>query len=107
MIAGVNGVLAASGEDWVQVTVSGVTYQIQVPAAEILTLGPLGSQVQLFTHLRIRDEHPILYGFTSQAALDLFLVQPEPGIYSLRLRLTDLESGATVESSEGCEVPGS
>lgn len=40
-------------------------------------------------------------------ALDLFLVQPEPGIYSLRLRLTDLESGATVESSEGFEVPGS
>ena len=40
-------------------------------------------------------------------ALDLFLVQPEPGIYSLRLRLTDLESGATVETSEGFEVPGS
>jgi len=74
MIAGVNGSLTATGEDWVQVTVSGVTFQIQVPAAEILTLGPVGSQVQLFTHLRIRDEHPILYGFTSQAALDLFLV---------------------------------
>ena len=40
-------------------------------------------------------------------ALDLFLVQPEPGIYSLRLKLTDLESGATVETSEGFEVPGS
>lgn len=40
-------------------------------------------------------------------ALDLFLVQPEAGIYSLRLRLTDLESGATVESSEGFEVPES
>lgn len=40
-------------------------------------------------------------------ALDLFLVQPEPGIYSVRLRLTDLESGATVETSEGFEVPGS
>lgn len=39
-------------------------------------------------------------------ALDLFLVQPEPGIYSVRLRLTDLESGATVETSEGFEVPG-
>ncbi len=39
-------------------------------------------------------------------ALDLFLVQPEPGIHSVRLRLTDLESGATVETSEGFEVPG-
>ena len=74
MIAGVNGVLAATGADWVQVTVGGVTFQVQVPVSEILTLGPVGSQVQLFTYLRIRDEHPILYGFTSQAALDLFLV---------------------------------
>ena len=74
MIAGVNGVLAATGDDWVQVTVGGVTFQVQVPASEILTLGEVGSQVRLFTHLRIRDEHPILYGFTSQAALDLFLV---------------------------------
>ncbi len=74
MIAGVNGLLAAAGDDWVQVTVGGVTLQVQVPASEILTLGPVGSQVRLFTHLRIRDEHPILYGFTSQAALDLFLV---------------------------------
>ena len=74
MIAGVNGLLAATGDDWVQVTVGGVTLQVQVPASEILTLGPMGSQVRLFTHLRIRDEHPILYGFTSQAALDLFLV---------------------------------
>ena len=74
MIAGVNGILAATGDDWVHLTVGGVTFQVQVPPSEILTLGALGSQVQLFTHLRIRDEHPILYGFTSQAALDLFLV---------------------------------
>ena len=74
MIAGVTGILAATGDDWVQVTVGGFTLQVQVPASEILTLGAVGSQVQLFTHLRIRDEHPILYGFTSQPALDLFLV---------------------------------
>ncbi len=40
-------------------------------------------------------------------SLDLFLVQPVPGIHSLRLRLTDLESGATIETSEGFELPGS
>ena len=74
MIAGVKGTLTAAGDDWVQVTVGGVTLQISVPPSEILSLGSTGSQVQLFTHLRIRDEHPILYGFTSQAALDLFLV---------------------------------
>ena len=74
MIAGVSGVLAATGDDWVQVNVGGLTFQVQVPASEILTLGAVGSEVRLFTHLRIREEHPILYGFTSQTALDLFLV---------------------------------
>jgi Holliday junction DNA helicase RuvA len=74
VIVGVNGLLAATGDDWVHLTVGGVTLQISVPVSDILTLGSVGSQVHLFTHLRIRDEHPILYGFTSQAALDLFLV---------------------------------
>ena len=73
MIVGVNGLLAAAGDDWVHLTVGGVTLQVWVPAAEILTMGPVGSQVQLFTHLRIREENPILYGFTSQPALELFL----------------------------------
>ncbi len=39
-------------------------------------------------------------------ALDFFLARPEPGIYSVRLTLTDLESGAAVEASEGFRVPG-
>ena len=73
MIAGVSGILAATGDDWIHLTVGGVTFQVQVPASEILTLGPVGAQVQLFTHLRIRDDQPVLYGFTSQAGLDLFL----------------------------------
>ena len=74
MIVGVNGLLASVGDDWVHLTVGGVTLQIYVPVSDIMTLGPVGSQVQLFTHLRIRDEHPTLYGFTSQAALELFQV---------------------------------
>ena len=73
MIVGVSGLLAGAGDDWVHLAVGGVTLRISVPASEILALGPEGSQVQLFTHLRIRDEQPILYGFTSQAALELFL----------------------------------
>ena len=37
--------------------------------------------------------------------LDLFLVEPRPGIYTARVRLTDLASGASVETSEGFEIP--
>ena len=51
-----------------------VTLQVFVPTAAINDLGPQGGQVSLFTHLRIRDEQPIMYGFPSAASMELFLL---------------------------------
>ena len=74
MIVAVTGVLSAAGGDWVHLTVGGVTLQVYVPASDISTLGDIGSQAHLFTHLRMRDDQPVLYGFSTPAALELFLV---------------------------------
>ena len=74
MIVGVRGLLEATGPDWVHLQVGGVTLQVFVPTAAISELGPAGSQVHLYTHLRIRDDQPMLYGFPSPAALELFLL---------------------------------
>ena len=72
MIVGVHGTLETTGPDWVHLRVGGVTLQISVPANTVSGLGALGSQVTLHTYLRIRDEEPVLYGFTDTAALGLF-----------------------------------
>ncbi len=72
MIVGVHGTLETTGPDWVHIRVGGVTLLVSVPANSISSLGALGSQVALHTHLRIRDEQPVLYGFTDAAALGLF-----------------------------------
>jgi|TARA_B100000809_G_scaffold139107_1_gene136734 Holliday junction DNA helicase RuvA len=72
MIVGVHGTLETTGPDWVHVRVGGVTLQVSVPANTVSNLGALGSQVTLHTHLRIRDEEPVLFGFTDAAALGLF-----------------------------------
>ena len=74
MIVAVTGVLSAAGGDWVHLMVGGVTLQLYVPASDIAALGDIGSQVHLFTHLRMRDDQPVLYGFSTPAALELFLV---------------------------------
>ena len=74
MIVAVTGVLSAAGGDWVHLTVGGVTLQLYVPATDISALGHIGSQAHLFTHLRMRDDQPVLYGFSTPAALELFLV---------------------------------
>ncbi len=72
MIVGVNGRLSATGDDWIQLTLGGVTFQIFVPPADVPALGAVGDSVSLFTHLLIREEKPVLYGFASPAALELF-----------------------------------
>ena len=72
MIVGVRGTLAATGPDWVHITVGGVTLQVFVPSNAIAALGPTGSQVSLNTLLRIREEQPILYGFPDDASAQLF-----------------------------------
>ena len=74
MIAGVRGVLEATGPDWVYLQVGGITLQVFVPISAIGELGEPGGQVHLHTHLRIREDIPTLYGFTTKAALDTFLL---------------------------------
>ncbi len=74
MIVNVRGVIEAVGPDWVHLQIGGVTLQVFVPAANIGELGPVGGQASLHTHLRLRDEQPVLYGFPNSASLALFLM---------------------------------
>lgn len=73
MIVRVQGNLETVGTDWVHVNLGGVSLQVFVPTSAINGLGPQGSQITLFTHMRIRDEQAILYGFPSSASMELFL----------------------------------
>jgi Holliday junction DNA helicase RuvA len=72
VIVKVHGVLEAVGPDWAHIRVGGVTLQVFVPASSIAGLGSLGASVGLHTELRIRDEQPVLFGFTSPDYLTLF-----------------------------------
>ena len=92
MIVSVRGSLEAVGPDWVHLQIGGVTLQLSVPASSISALGPTGGQVSLFTHLRIRDEQPVLYGFTTAAALELFLMLTGVSGVGPRLSLALLSS---------------
>lgn len=47
-------------------------YDLQIPARLAQQLPPTGEQVQVFTHLQIREEQPALYGFGSLIERDLF-----------------------------------
>lgn len=72
MITGVRGVLEATGPDWVEIGLGGITLQLHAPTSIVAQLGPIGSIVQLHTYLAVKEDGVTLYGFTSKEALRLF-----------------------------------
>lgn len=73
MIRGLRGVLVNKrpGEVWLDV--QGVIFRVQTSATSLQELGEPGHTVVLVTHLLVREEELALFGFTTEAELDLFL----------------------------------
>ena len=74
MLVGIRGLLEVVGPDWIHLRVAGLTFEILVPVTTVSALGPVGGEVHLFTQLRLREDQPVLYGFSSVVARDLFLL---------------------------------
>ncbi|MEW6025600.1 MAG: Holliday junction branch migration protein RuvA [Pseudomonadota bacterium] len=67
MIGRITGTLAAKQPPQVLVDVGGVGYEIDVPMSTFYNLPAVGEKVSLLTHLAIREDAHLLYGFGSEA----------------------------------------
>ncbi len=72
MICGLTGKLEALSSDGVVVNVNGVSFQVFAPTSTISTLGAIGREVKLYTHLHVREDNLSLYGFALPDELKLF-----------------------------------
>ena len=63
MITGIEGLVADSGPDWLDVAVGGVTVRVNVPMSAAERLGAVGAPVKLLTTLQVRDDSLTLFGF--------------------------------------------
>ena len=72
MIAGLRGTVESLGSDWAIVNVGGIGFQVYVPTSTLSTLGAVGGEVKLYTHLHLREDNVTLYGFSSAEELGLF-----------------------------------
>lgn len=72
MIASLDGVLLAQDDSTVVVGVGGVGLRVRVPTTVLDQAGALGSRITLHTHLHVRENELALYGFNTEAELDLF-----------------------------------
>jgi len=72
MIASLQGKLESLGSDWAIINVGGMGFQIYMPTSTLSTLGTVGEEVKLHTHLHLREDNATLYGFASAEELGLF-----------------------------------
>ena len=65
MIGKISGKLAAKNPPQVMLEVNGIGYEIDVPMSTFYNLPATGEAVSLFTHLVVREDAHMLYGFAS------------------------------------------
>ncbi|CAN5459052.1 Holliday junction branch migration protein RuvA [soil metagenome] len=106
MITHVAGKLTAALPTQAIVDVNGVGYEVLIPLSSYDRLPAVGQSVQVLTHLHVREDAHVLYGFMSTAERDLFrlLVNHVSGI-GPKLALAVL-SGMSVGNFKSAVVNG-
>ncbi|MBA2433383.1 MAG: Holliday junction branch migration protein RuvA [Chthoniobacterales bacterium] len=106
MITFLAGKLAAALPTQAIVEVNGVGYELLIPLSSYDRLPVVGQPLQILTHLHVREDAHILYGFMSAAERDLFrlLVNNVSGI-GPKLALAVL-SGMSVGNFKSAVVNG-
>jgi holliday junction DNA helicase RuvA len=66
VIGRLSGRLAAKSPPQVLLDVNGVGYEVDVPMSSFYNLPALGEPVQLLTHLVVREDAQLLYGFLTE-----------------------------------------
>lgn len=72
MIGRITGVLAEKQPPHVLVDVGGIGYEIDVPMSTFYNLPASGERITLYTHLTIREDAHLLYGFGTEAERQAF-----------------------------------
>jgi Holliday junction DNA helicase RuvA len=72
MITFLDGKLVSALPTQATVDVSGVGYEVLIPLSSYDKLPAAGQSVRILTHLHVREDAHVLYGFMSAAERDLF-----------------------------------
>lgn len=101
MIGFVRGRLAHKEPPWLVIDVGGVGYEIEAPMSTIFRLPDVGKEVQLCTHLVVREDNQTLFGFHTEEERRLFRSLIKVSGVGAKLALTIL-SGISVEGFMQC-----
>jgi holliday junction DNA helicase RuvA len=97
MIALVQGEVVARRTDHVVVAAGGVGYRLAVSAHTLGQVPAIGETATLHTHLIVRDDAMLLYGFSTEDERDLFLMLIGVQSVGPKVALAVLSGGAPRE----------
>lgn len=101
MIGFLKGTLAAKRPPWLMLDVAGVGYEIEAPMSTFYQLPQVGGPLTLVTHLLVREDAHVLYGFSTEAERVLFRSLLKVSGIGARIALGIL-SGMSVEGFYRC-----
>jgi Holliday junction DNA helicase RuvA len=101
MIGFLRGKLISKAPPQLLLDVQGVGYEVEAPMSTFYDLPAIGEEVKLHTHLVVREDAHILFGFASETERLLFRVLIKVNGVGPKLALTIL-SGQSVEEFYRC-----
>jgi holliday junction DNA helicase RuvA len=106
MITFLHGTLVQSLPTQAVIDVQGVGYEVLIPLSSYDKLPPSGQKVRLLTHLSVREDAHVLFGFVTEQERDLFrmLINNVSGV-GPKLALNVL-SGMSVTAFRGAVANG-
>jgi holliday junction DNA helicase RuvA len=96
VIGRLTGVLVEKRPPMVAIDVQGVTYEVDVPMSTLYQLPGTGAKVTLFTHLVVREDAHLLFGFAKEQERTVFRQLLKVNGIGARIALAVL-SGLSVE----------
>ena len=105
MIGFLRGRLAAKHPPLLLVDVGGVGYEVEAPMSTFYGLSGVGAEVHLFTHLVVREDAHVLFGFGTERERSLFREVIKVSGVGPRIALAIL-SGVTVDEFHRCVEAG-
>ena len=103
MIAWLSGRILERQAPWIVLDVNGVGYEIEAPLSVFFELPAIGETVQLYTHLVVREDAQLLYGFANRQQRDVFRMLIKMNGVGPKVALAVL-STLTIEELAACAV---
>lgn len=100
MISFLRGTLVGVEENRIIIDVHGVGYEICVPAGLLRRFSEPGEEVEVYTHLYVREDSLQLFGFASAADRELFRLLLKTQGIGPRVALTILDTFSREEFAE-------